>query len=234
LNNLSPNESLKSQFSSGISCGNTTSYSKSLNYEKRKKEMLRVTLDNMNLRERIITMKSNYKKQDWRDHVRKHFDYLKNICEYPVLIEEELDYDPEELAKMEKSNSIMCQKNFRLNRENSTKNNSKLDNNPLSQDATYSNLNAQTYTQHYKKDSYRKNNYMKSGPNFTKKENPRNNTDSNILDKSNKIPNIQNVDKKPPKNKAVFFNKEIVYKGKKFMCTMKNDSQNQISVDILQ
>ena len=48
---------------------------KSLNCEKRKKEMLRITLDNLNLRDRILGMKSMYNQDQWRDHTRKHFHY---------------------------------------------------------------------------------------------------------------------------------------------------------------
>lgn len=76
---------------------------KSLNCEKRKKEMLRISLDNLNLRDRILGMKSLYNQDQWRDHTRKHFHYLKIHCEYPVLIEDELCMNESELMRHERS-----------------------------------------------------------------------------------------------------------------------------------
>lgn len=48
---------------------------KSLNSEKRKKELLRITMDNLNLRDRILGIRSTYKENEWREHTKKHYDY---------------------------------------------------------------------------------------------------------------------------------------------------------------
>ena len=63
---------------------------KSLNQESRKKELLRITMDNMNLMHRIKSMKSMYNQKDWKEHNMKHFGYFKIHCEYPIVMENEM------------------------------------------------------------------------------------------------------------------------------------------------
>ena len=57
---------------------------KSLNQESRKKELLRITMDNISLMHRINSMKSFYNQNDWKEHNYNHHKYLKLHCEFPM------------------------------------------------------------------------------------------------------------------------------------------------------
>lgn len=47
-------------------------------------------MDNLNLRDRILGIRSNYTENEWRDHSKRHFEYLTIHCEYPVTIEKDI------------------------------------------------------------------------------------------------------------------------------------------------
>ena len=78
------------------------SNTRSLNDERRKKELLRITMENLHIRDRIVSMKSTYNGQDWKEHAKKNYEYLSLHCEYPVAQETDIKnlYDAEERNSM--------------------------------------------------------------------------------------------------------------------------------------
>ena len=60
---------------------------KSLNKEKRKKNMLKITLENVQIMNRIQSMKSFYNTNKWKRDNYAHQERLKLHCEYPVVLE---------------------------------------------------------------------------------------------------------------------------------------------------
>jgi hypothetical protein len=66
---------------------------RSLNDGKRKREMLRITMDNLHLRDRIMGKTATYTQEDWMKHAKSHYDNLKMHCEFPVLIEQQIIVD---------------------------------------------------------------------------------------------------------------------------------------------
>lgn len=76
---------------------NTSSqYGHSLNKEQRKRELQKITKNNMSILRRIQQAAPTYDHTEWQEHERVHDEYMRNICEMPVRIkgdEGELDYD---------------------------------------------------------------------------------------------------------------------------------------------
>eukprot|EP01006_Ploeotia_vitrea_P038444 TRINITY_DN66235_c5_g2_i1.p1 TRINITY_DN66235_c5_g2~~TRINITY_DN66235_c5_g2_i1.p1 ORF type:complete len:739 (-),score=444.79 TRINITY_DN66235_c5_g2_i1:32-2110(-) len=62
---------------------------RSLNASRRRKEMDRINRDNQQILQRIQSAKAFYNHRDWDRHAKVHTDYLKNICDNPVLIKED-------------------------------------------------------------------------------------------------------------------------------------------------
>ena len=60
---------------------------RSLNSQKRKKEMLRITMDNITLMNRIQSMKSFYNPKEISRHNKRHQKLLELHCEFPMVIE---------------------------------------------------------------------------------------------------------------------------------------------------
>jgi E3 ubiquitin-protein ligase TRIP12 len=63
-----------------------TASSKSLNRDYRKRELVKITIENQLLSKRLSEKKSNYDVTRWLERHRVHEQYLKNICEYPLRI----------------------------------------------------------------------------------------------------------------------------------------------------
>lgn len=57
---------------------------KSLNREQRKKELVKITMENYAFLKRLRDKKSQYDKDYWEQERKKNERYLKNISEYPL------------------------------------------------------------------------------------------------------------------------------------------------------
>jgi len=60
---------------------------KSLNAEQRKKDLLRITMENLHIRDRLVNMRSTYKGSDWKEHAKNNYAYLALHCENPLVLE---------------------------------------------------------------------------------------------------------------------------------------------------
>lgn len=58
----------------------------SLNKDARKKELLRITKENQSILKRIQQAQPVYNHVEWEDEHRKNCNYLKNRCEFPVML----------------------------------------------------------------------------------------------------------------------------------------------------
>jgi E3 ubiquitin-protein ligase TRIP12 len=58
----------------------------SLNKDARKKELLRITRENQTILKRIQQAQPVYNHVEWEDEHRKNCNYLKNRCEFPVML----------------------------------------------------------------------------------------------------------------------------------------------------
>ena len=67
---------------------NKNQYAHSLNREQRKRELQRITRENQNILTRIQAAEPTYDHLAWVQHEKQHDEYLKNICELPVVINE--------------------------------------------------------------------------------------------------------------------------------------------------
>lgn len=56
---------------------------KSLNRDYRKRELVKITIENQAILKRIQDKKSSYNRQDWNESRKKAEGYLKNISQYP-------------------------------------------------------------------------------------------------------------------------------------------------------
>jgi len=59
---------------------------KSLNKEKRRRELMRITAENQALLKRIQQKQPFYNHLEWEEDRRRNEKYLKNICEYPYIL----------------------------------------------------------------------------------------------------------------------------------------------------
>ena len=60
--------------------------SRSLNKDFRKRQLVRITIENQLIFKRLQDKKSGYAVQDLRKHSEVNHQYLMNICEYPLNI----------------------------------------------------------------------------------------------------------------------------------------------------
>ncbi|CAJ1394670.1 unnamed protein product [Effrenium voratum] len=58
----------------------------SLNKDSRRKELLRITRENQSILKRIQQAQPVYNHVEWEDQHRKNVTYLKNKCEFPVVL----------------------------------------------------------------------------------------------------------------------------------------------------
>eukprot|EP00933_Yihiella_yeosuensis_P053173 TRINITY_DN51358_c0_g1_i1.p1 TRINITY_DN51358_c0_g1~~TRINITY_DN51358_c0_g1_i1.p1 ORF type:complete len:306 (-),score=53.17 TRINITY_DN51358_c0_g1_i1:155-1072(-) len=58
----------------------------SLNRDRRKQELLRITRENQNILKRIQQAQPVYNHIEWADDHRKNVNYLKNRCEFPLVL----------------------------------------------------------------------------------------------------------------------------------------------------
>jgi len=63
--------------------GKNTAGPKSLNRDMRKRELVKITIENQAFLKRLQDQKSTYDRNLWEGDRKKHELYLKNICEYP-------------------------------------------------------------------------------------------------------------------------------------------------------
>lgn len=63
-------------------------YGHSLNREQRKRELQRITRENQNILSRIQAAEPTYNATSWVEHEKQHQEYLKNICELPLVLHE--------------------------------------------------------------------------------------------------------------------------------------------------
>lgn len=61
-------------------------YAHSLNREQRKRELQRITKENQHILARIQAAEPTYNVGIWVEHEKQHQEYMKNICELPVMI----------------------------------------------------------------------------------------------------------------------------------------------------
>jgi len=59
---------------------------RSLNRETRKKELVKITIENQAILKRLKEQKSMYDHNSWLNERKRHETYLKNISEYPMSI----------------------------------------------------------------------------------------------------------------------------------------------------
>lgn len=65
----------------------TTPYGKrSLNKNRRKNELLKITLENQSFLRRLQEKNSNYDVNKWEIQFKERKNILKNICEYPYVM----------------------------------------------------------------------------------------------------------------------------------------------------
>lgn len=60
----------------------------SLNRNQRINDLIRISVENQNIMQRLGSKKSTYNIQAWDDDAKKHDVYLRNISEYPVVLNE--------------------------------------------------------------------------------------------------------------------------------------------------
>ena len=75
---------------------------KSLNGESRKKDLLRITMENLHIRDKLVNMRSTYKASDWAEHAQKNYAYFALHCENPLVLESDFKnlYDVDEKPSM--------------------------------------------------------------------------------------------------------------------------------------
>ena len=56
---------------------------RSLNRDARKRELLKITMENQAILRRLQEQKPNYDVFKWEEEAQKRKKILKNICEYP-------------------------------------------------------------------------------------------------------------------------------------------------------
>ncbi len=61
---------------------------RSLNKDSRKRELLKITLENQNILRRLQDKGSNYNVVKWEEDEANRKRMLSNICEYPYLLEQ--------------------------------------------------------------------------------------------------------------------------------------------------
>ncbi|KAJ8601482.1 hypothetical protein CTAYLR_005710 [Chrysophaeum taylorii] len=72
------------------------SYAHSLNREARKRELQRITRENQHILSRIQAAEPTYDHLAWAEHEKQHQEYMKNICELPVVIHDQDVYDDDD------------------------------------------------------------------------------------------------------------------------------------------
>ena len=62
---------------------------KSLNREARKRELLKITMENQAILRRLQDKQPSYNVSKWMEEAEERKKILKNICEYPYLLEQQ-------------------------------------------------------------------------------------------------------------------------------------------------
>jgi hypothetical protein len=63
-------------------------YKRSLNKEIRKKDLLKITIENQNILRRLQDKQATYSVNRWDEEYRTTEKIKKNICEYPLIFDE--------------------------------------------------------------------------------------------------------------------------------------------------
>jgi len=74
----------------------TGEYSQSLNRERRKRELQRITRENQRILSRIQAAEPTYDHLAWAEHEREHEENMKRICELPLVIHGEPHVEEDE------------------------------------------------------------------------------------------------------------------------------------------
>mmetsp|Transcript_263 Transcript_263/g.269 ORF Transcript_263/g.269 Transcript_263/m.269 type:complete len:128 (-) Transcript_263:330-713(-) len=61
---------------------------RSLNREVRKKELLKITVENQQMLKRLQDKQSNYSVARWEEDFKSKERMMKNMCEYPLVFDE--------------------------------------------------------------------------------------------------------------------------------------------------
>eukprot|EP00961_Rhodomonas_salina_P018589 250223-Rhodomonas_salina.4 len=64
--------------------GAPVTYGKSLNKEFRKRELMRITEENMQILRRIQSKEPHYSHLEWEEQAKRDEEYLRNCAEYPM------------------------------------------------------------------------------------------------------------------------------------------------------
>ncbi|CAM9739163.1 unnamed protein product [Phaeothamnion confervicola] len=64
----------------------TAKYAKSLNREHRKRELQKITKENQRILHAIQSSEPVYDHVKWEEEARRHEEYMRNICEFPVTL----------------------------------------------------------------------------------------------------------------------------------------------------
>eukprot|EP00698_Gefionella_okellyi_P013367 TRINITY_DN3653_c0_g1_i1.p1 TRINITY_DN3653_c0_g1~~TRINITY_DN3653_c0_g1_i1.p1 ORF type:complete len:236 (-),score=41.32 TRINITY_DN3653_c0_g1_i1:204-911(-) len=59
---------------------------RSLNFVVRKREMMKITQENLSILKRIQHKEPSYDHAAWEQDAKRHESYLKHLCEYPVIV----------------------------------------------------------------------------------------------------------------------------------------------------
>ncbi|CAM9157968.1 unnamed protein product [Chrysoparadoxa australica] len=76
----------------------SSKFARSLNSESRKRDLQKITKENQRILNAIQRSEPFYNHIKWEEDSRKHNQYLKNICEYPVTL-----FDSKRGGEMEES-----------------------------------------------------------------------------------------------------------------------------------
>ena len=58
---------------------------------KKRQQMLKIALDNVSMRNRILDCSAYYKVKDYKDHMATHKNLVQMHCEYPLILEKKSD-----------------------------------------------------------------------------------------------------------------------------------------------
>ena len=84
--NLFDSISLQLKFKGGTDCGNeNVEYGHSLNKDRRKRELQKITRQNKQILKRIQEAQPTYDHLKWEEESQAHDDILANICEFKTI-----------------------------------------------------------------------------------------------------------------------------------------------------
>lgn len=70
----------------GVVQGGLILHKRSLNSEVRRKELMKITIENQHILKRLQDKTSNYSVQKWENDFKETEKRLKSMCEYPFAL----------------------------------------------------------------------------------------------------------------------------------------------------